>query len=211
MTDRSQGFRRIDGEAPTPRTTTEGSGVDLLHDRRGNLWVATQGRGLWRVREADGAATVEAMTTRDGLLSDAVKSLLEDREGNLWVGTYSGRHRFSPRRVSAVTGLGIARALASSADGTLWVATASGLTTISRGTTTHYSERDGLPGPIVLSLRIDREGVRVGIDRGAARFAGSFVPPPMPAGSGAEPRMSRNVGGSVDTDPIACILRWKWW
>src|SRR5437870_1911403 len=55
----------------------------LLEDRAGNLWLATDGSGLNRLR--DGRFSL--YTTRDGLPEYHVRALLEDRQGDIWIGT----------------------------------------------------------------------------------------------------------------------------
>lgn len=191
ITDFQHGFRRaIESTGHTRPAGPRGWGAQLLHDTRGNLWVATLGQGLWRVRRdaLDRPPTIETITRRDGLSSDAVQTLIEDREGNVWVGTRAGLQRLSPRRVSRVTDLPIPRALETSPDGSTWVGTADGLTRFSAEGRRHYSERDGLPGSVVLALHTDARGVLwVATERGLARFAdGHFSPPVVPRGSGIE-------------------------
>ena len=100
MTDPAHGARR-QGARP-PLTGIDGRGMRLLHDSRGNLWVATTGQGLWRVRDTANARAplIERATTQTGLSSDAVQSLLEDREGNIWVGTMLGLHSLTPQELT---------------------------------------------------------------------------------------------------------------
>ena len=58
---------------------------DLLLDRHGNLWVATQG-GL----ACFDGSTFQTFTTEDGLPSNRIHCLLEDSQGHLWLGTDGG-------------------------------------------------------------------------------------------------------------------------
>ena len=58
---------------------------DLLLDRDGYLWVATQ-KGLCRF---DGSV-FHTFTTEDGLPSNRIRCLLEDRRGHLWLGIDEG-------------------------------------------------------------------------------------------------------------------------
>ena len=134
MTDFNDGYRlpahRLPGAAKSPR---HGFGVQLLHDRRGNLWIATQGQGLWRVRYGAEHDAFQAATIADGLLSDSVQALFEDREGNLWVSTRDGLQRLSPRRVRPIRNMPIGTTIAVTPDGSTWVGTAGGLTQILDG------------------------------------------------------------------------------
>ena len=58
---------------------------DLLLDRHGNLWVATQG-GL----ACFNGRTFQTFTTEDGLSNNRIHCLLEDSQGHLWLGTDGG-------------------------------------------------------------------------------------------------------------------------
>jgi signal transduction histidine kinase/sugar lactone lactonase YvrE len=153
--------------------------VQLLHDRRGNFWVATRGQGLWRVRtDAHGEPDVEFLTRQQGLATDAVQCIFEDREGNLWVGTQAGLQRLTPHRVTPLTDLPIARATALTADGSVWIGSTRGLTRFTAAGRRHYGEPEGLPGSVVLATEVDRAGVLwVSTERGIARFANETFSP----------------------------------
>jgi len=188
MSDFHEGFRRLAGERPAPRSVGHaGWGVQLLHDRRGTMWVATQGQGLWHVRTdaATGRQTTDVATMRDGLASDAVQALVEDREGNLWLGTPGGLQRLSPQRVTPRRDLGVARVLEAMPDGTLWLGTASGLTRFSGSEARAFTRADGLPGSVVLALHKGVNGdLWVATERGVATYTnGRFVPLRLPAGA----------------------------
>ncbi len=181
ITDFQKGFRRaVDGRLAASWLGHRGWGARLLHDRRGNFWVATFGQGLWRVRAhtSPEPPTVEVATTRHGLSSDAIQTLLEDREGNIWVGTRAGLQRLSPRRVTPLTDLPIPRALETTPDGSVWVGTAAGLTRFSASGRQQYGEREGLSGSVVLALHTDQRGTLwVATEHGLARFTNGRLSP----------------------------------
>jgi len=86
----SRGLFTFDGER-TLQCTLPGAPVTvpitcLCEDREHNLWVGTEGNGLYRL--AQGVFTSFSM--KEGLSSDRILSLAEDREGNLWIGTRGG-------------------------------------------------------------------------------------------------------------------------
>lgn len=172
ITDFKEGLRRP-GAAPLPMPR-RGWGVDLLRDRRGNLWVGTQGQGLWRVRDGPGPAerTVDAITIADGLASNAVQSLWEDRDGNIWLGTLAGLQRLTPHLVTPVRNLAIPRAIAATKDGSVWVGTAAGLTQFSSAGRRDYTEADGLKGSLVMALHPGNHGdLWISTEGGLARFS----------------------------------------
>jgi signal transduction histidine kinase/ligand-binding sensor domain-containing protein len=212
ITDAHAGFRRLEGQPGRSASTLVGRGLNLLHDKRGQLWVATQGQGLWRVRAGPRSA-VDVLTARTGLSSDTVRSLLEDREGNIWVGTYAGLHRLSPRRALPLTGLGTARCVEVTPDGGVWIGTNAGLTRYLNGAERRYGQADGLPGSIVLSLHTDEDGTLwVATDRGIARRERErFVPVPMPGGERVG-RVFTLTGSSREIwlrDLDSGLFRWK--
>lgn len=118
------GYRPLSGSAAWRDSRERGRGRQLLHDRRGNLWVGTQGQGLWRVRARGGlGAPLERLTSMTGLPSDGVFALIEDRDGNIWAGTTEGLSRLTPRRIVQLTDFGMVVAVHHSPDGSIWVGT----------------------------------------------------------------------------------------
>jgi ligand-binding sensor domain-containing protein/signal transduction histidine kinase len=63
----------------------------MLEDKGGNLWVATDGSGLVRIRPN---GNTKVFTLKDGLASDVVYKMLEDAEGKIWIGTNGGINVF---------------------------------------------------------------------------------------------------------------------
>jgi len=178
-TDPAHGVRR---HGPRPAVTgTDGWGMRLLHDTRGNLWVATTGQGLWRIRATAGAATplVELATMQTGLSSNAVQSLFEDRDGNIWVGTTFGLHSLTPQQLTPLAPGSLVRAVLPDQDGSVWVGTASGLAQFRLEAGAWRSRRVGTPLEI-RSLARDASGAVRAITDGSACSAGA----PPPPGSG---------------------------
>ena len=188
MTDFNEGYR-LPGHRPpgVEKSPRHGFGVQLLHDRRGDLWVATQGQGLWRVRADAARGGFQAATIADGLLSDSVQALFEDREGNLWLSTRDGLQRLSPRRVRPIRNMPIGTTIAVTPDGSTWVGTAGGLTQFSTAGRREYGQADGLPGSVVMALQAgEGDDLWVSTERGVAHFArGRFSPVLIPPGDGS--------------------------
>jgi signal transduction histidine kinase/sugar lactone lactonase YvrE len=128
-TDSLVGFRAI-GPGPDLRGSEAGRGYRLLDDQDGNLWVATIGQGLWKVRPTSDPRqpiSFERTTVLSGLSSDAVRTVFEDRDGNIWAGTTEGVDRLVPHRVTPWSGLGLVNTLDVTNDGRVWAGTADGL------------------------------------------------------------------------------------
>lgn len=54
--------------------------VALLEDREGNVWVGTNGSGMFQIKPR----RVQVMDTADGIADRKVRALMEDRTGALW-------------------------------------------------------------------------------------------------------------------------------
>ncbi len=127
ITDPAHGVRR--NGAPPRSTNTDGRGMRLLHDSRDNLWVATTGQGVWRVRDTATTPTplVERLTTQTGLSSDVVQSIFEDREGNIWEGTMLGLHSLTPQQLTPLASDALVQTILPDPDGSVWVGTTTGV------------------------------------------------------------------------------------
>jgi ligand-binding sensor domain-containing protein len=148
---------------PFVTPTFDGSQIevfDMMFDRDGNLWVASRGKGLYRIH----GDVVDHYGRTDGLSSDAVNLLFEDREGIIWAGTSNGIDSFRDLRVttfSALEGLGkdAATGVLASRDGSIWVANDGSLDhIIANGSVSSLRTGAGLPGHQVASLLEDRAG-----------------------------------------------------
>lgn len=126
VTDFVHGFRPADGAADR---SVAGRGMNVFFDHEGNLWVATFGQGLWKVRGAGqpGALTIARATVEAGLLSDELSGFLEDRDGNLWVGANVGLHRLTPNKAVSVVDVGVVHGVAADDRGTTWLGSTAGL------------------------------------------------------------------------------------
>ncbi|MBL7941449.1 MAG: hypothetical protein JNM00_01700, partial [Flavobacteriales bacterium] len=73
---------------------------DMSEDQDNNLWIATNGSGLVRLRYTggtDGLLTPEWFTEADGLLNNRLLDVMCDNDGNVWLGTFgNGVVRHSP-------------------------------------------------------------------------------------------------------------------
>jgi signal transduction histidine kinase/ligand-binding sensor domain-containing protein len=196
-TDPRQGYTSLGQAAPPdgPRARM-GAGYRLLHDHRGNLWVATLGRGLWFVGADAGAP--QLVGTHNGLSNNTVRVLFEDRNGDVWVGTTVGLHRFARRRVTPITDLGLVTGVEADRDGSIWVGTSSGLLRLAGTQRQHFGLNEGLPSLQVRALHRDRNGtIWVGTEAGIAAIRGTQLEA-LPLHEGQWPAGVMAVAGVPD-------------
>ncbi len=68
--------------------------VRIIHeDKKGDLWVGTEGSGLLLFDR--NSQTFKAFTEEEGLCSNAVLNILEDENGHLWLSTFNGLSRMN--------------------------------------------------------------------------------------------------------------------
>ncbi|HJZ73658.1 MAG TPA: two-component regulator propeller domain-containing protein [Vicinamibacterales bacterium] len=135
--------RFIPVSLPAGRTSSIGG------DSAGNLWIANEARGLYRLR---GERVVEQIPWNKLKIGNPVTALLPDpKQGGLWLGleghvTYveDGEIRAS---YTAVDGLAEGRVndLRFDGSGALWVAMETGLSHVKGGRVVTLSRRNGLP------------------------------------------------------------------
>ena len=181
---------------------SEVSVYDMIVDRDGSLWVASLGKGIFRIR----GDVVEHYGRTDGLSSDTVAALFEDREGIVWAATTNGIDSFRDLRIvtfSAVEGLGndaVAGVLASQ-DGTIWIANSGSLDHIVNGSVSSMRAGNGLPGHQVASMMEDRAGnFWVGVDDGLYLFKGGHfrrIPDPNHQPLGLVVGVTEDIDGNI--------------
>jgi len=175
---------------------------DMVVDGDGSLWVASLGKGIFRIR----GDVVDHYGRTEGLSSDTVGALFEDREGIVWAATTNGIDSFRDPRIvtfSALEGLGkdeVTGVLASH-DGTIWIANAGSLDHIANGSVSSIRTGNGLPGHQVASMIEDRAGnMWVGVDDGLYLFkSGRFrrLPEPNHKPLGLVVGMTEDVDGNI--------------
>ena len=175
---------------------------DMIFDGDGSLWVASVGKGIFRIR----GDVVEHYGRTEGLSSDTVTALFEDREGIVWAATTKGIDSFHDPRIvtfSALEGLGndeVAGVLASR-HGTIWIANSGSLDHIGNGSVSSIRAGNGLPGHQVASMIEDRAGnMWVGVDDALYLFKnGRFrrLPEPNHKPLGLVVGMTEDVDGDI--------------
>ncbi|WPV00720.1 two-component regulator propeller domain-containing protein [Mucilaginibacter sp. cycad4] len=67
-------------------------------DKTGNVWIGSQGSGLWRL--TPGNSKFSVYTEEDGLPNDGILNIEEDNQGYIWLATNNGLSKLSPKQLS---------------------------------------------------------------------------------------------------------------
>jgi len=124
----------------------------LLRDRERNLWLATDGEGLFRHTPTP----FDHYTTADGLPHDLVWDIAAAPDGPLWVATRSGLSRFDGTAFTPVTTSGAPQqeipSLHYAQDGTLWMGTRTELIAYDGTTYTSTPRVEGQPVGLTVDI-----------------------------------------------------------
>lgn len=133
----------------------------LYGDRDGNLWVGTNGDGLYRFKDP----AVRMFTTEDGLPNNLLMTVIATRDGAVWTGANCGGvTRFDGTRFQTYNeknGLlnSCVFALAEDANRDLWIGTwGGGAFRFQNSTFTQYSKNQGMVDDRVTSIAAARDG-----------------------------------------------------
>ena len=154
----------------------------VLEDRNDQLWVGTDGGGVFRYASIRNASECEPknLTTNDGLVDNRVLSLFEDAQGRLWIGANGGVSCYDGSEFVNFTeddGLGskLVSVIYQQRSGLLWFAGFSGvgITSYDGSSFCRYAMEDGLAGTNVQCMIEDDEGrLWIGTDVGVSCYDG---------------------------------------
>ncbi len=66
---------------------------DVLEDKKGNIWIASDQSGAFRIDATTG--TITNFTTNDGLGHKRNMCIYEDLAGNIWIGGQGGLSKYN--------------------------------------------------------------------------------------------------------------------
>ncbi len=166
---------------PDRPETLSGDYVVALHeDASGAFWVFTGESGINHFDRSDGTFSVVGADRDEGSLPAHTGVVHEDDAGMLWVGTDGGLVRFDPTNQTSttyfepMTGLDFVISIHEDRSGRLWVGTFNGgihLFDRQSGTSTAYTQKDGLANDTVYSILEDDAGrLWLSTGNGVSRF-----------------------------------------
>ena len=133
----------------------------LYTDRDGDLWIGTNGDGLYRFKDR----AVRMFTTKEGLPNDLIMTVIATQDGTIWAGANCGGiARFDGTRFQTYdekNGLlnSCVFALAEDLNHDLWIGTfGGGAFRYHAGRFTQYSKRHGMADDRVTTLVAARDG-----------------------------------------------------
>jgi ligand-binding sensor domain-containing protein/serine phosphatase RsbU (regulator of sigma subunit) len=151
------------------------SGVyDILQDKTGFLWVATEGGGLCKF---DGKSFT-TYTRFIGLASEKIRVIFQDESGIIWLGTTNGLTYYDGEEFISITvSDGIAdnyiRSIAQDHEGNIWVGSNSGISIIDadeKGVSKKLKVKFSLPHKKVRSLQSQDDIMWIGTDAGLCKY-----------------------------------------
>lgn len=69
----------------------------VLEADNGDLWIGSNGAGIYRAVNNNGDYAFSSYTVSDGLISNNVRGIQEDWYGNVWITTVNGLSRYNPK------------------------------------------------------------------------------------------------------------------
>ncbi len=131
----------------------------LFEDRDKNLWLGTEGKGLYRLQPQ----SIRSISQEDGLQSDNVYPILRDHEEAMWVGSWpAGLTRYQAGKFTRYTpkeGLpGAVSALGEDRRHRLWIGTHGGVCIFAHGKIEKAKELDIPSGSVVQAILQTRDG-----------------------------------------------------
>jgi signal transduction histidine kinase/ligand-binding sensor domain-containing protein len=156
----------------------------LASSARGDLYVATEARGVFRFNDGRLVEHFTFAGTAGGLRSDQVNAVFVDREGVVWFGTPRGVCRYDPQGVrveqlSNETEASFVRSLYRTATGRLLVGTNRGLFVRDDDDAGSWREVEEVAGKTVYSLAEDSRGLLL-VGTGAGLYVGLQAEGPRP-------------------------------
>lgn len=153
--------------------TTEISPTHFYEDRQDNLWLGTEGQGLYRLQPQ----LIRTYSQEQGLADRDVYPIYEDTSGAVWIGAWHGgvsryaEGKFTTYGVRDGLPSGLPTALYGDREGRLWVGAHGGLSSFSDGRFQHAANPILPDRAVVQAILEDRGGTLwFGTSRGLVSY-----------------------------------------
>ena len=138
----------------------------LCRDTRGNVWIGTEDKGVYRLDPTAPKSTQYThFTTKDGLGDDNAYALTCDLAGRVWVGTlnhgvsvFNGKTWKTYGPLDGPLGSRVFALAVSPKDGGVWGATEAGLFRYQNSRWSYFARAEGLPSDQANALAFDADG-----------------------------------------------------
>ncbi|HJQ69306.1 MAG TPA: two-component regulator propeller domain-containing protein [Blastocatellia bacterium] len=196
-------FESADMLRPLKIGAGTGTVLALKFDARGDLWVGTDGQGVFRYRDSRRVERFTFENTAGGLRSNHIYAVFVDAEGVVWFGTDRGVCRYDPQsphieKVSDDPESNFARALFQSSDKALWCGTNRGLFVRDEAAGAWVAVEE-LKGKTVHSISEAADG-RLLVGTSAGLFS---------AGAEASPRAFARLDAEASGDAVRAICKFQ--
>ena len=137
----------------------------LLQDSRGDLWVSTEDKGVWRYDA--GASNWVNYNGAPSINDDTAYALAEDGKGRIWVGTlrngvsvWNGKGWKNYGILDGPLGERVFALVTNPIDGDVWIATSGGVSRyrVKTDVWQHFTRANGLPEDQIQAIAFDRLG-----------------------------------------------------
>jgi ligand-binding sensor domain-containing protein/two-component sensor histidine kinase len=149
---------------------------DILEDKSGNLWLATEGVGISKYN----GVSFTHYGQKEGLSSNIVRRMLPDKSGRIWIVTEDGLglNSFDGQHFTQYKGEisgNIIHSIIQDKMSNIWIGTSAGLIKYNGKKFLHYSVREGLPADSVYAAMEDKNGnLWFGTVGGIIKFDGAY-------------------------------------
>ncbi len=186
--------------------------ITAIRGGNGEVWVGTDGHGVFRFSGSGKAQRFTFEGTAGGLRSDHVYSIFVDREGVVWFGTDRGVCRFDPQapRVESIGGSAesnFVRTLYQTSDGKVLAGTNRGLFVYDKAAQKWLTVTE-LARNIIYSIAEDKNG-RLLVGSASGFFAGAKPEPGTTTESQSFARFEASAGSADAVGSIRAITRFR--
>jgi ligand-binding sensor domain-containing protein len=141
-------------------TVTYPSVTDIMEDTKGDIWITTYAKGVFRYSNKQ----FFSYTENEGLVSNWVRKATEDNSGNIWFATERGISKFDGQQFNNFTSengliMDNINSILTDSEGNIWLATeGKGVLRFTSEAFLSYVQQDGISSDLIMSITEDSIG-----------------------------------------------------